>query len=170
MSFLAHADGTGGRFAMMYGHARFGNEPPPHVHAFDHEIYFVLEGSSEFFVEGEQQSILVGTGESIFLPAGKAHAQYLREPEFRMLLIACASGSHDVSMDNYFRQMAIGPATSMTPPQNANELSYYSVSDIQRFGEIASANDITMLTPEETAVRLPHYPGFGANLRTADPA
>ncbi len=163
VSFFADAEQTGGGVAVMYGHALLGNEPPPHIHVYEHEMYYVLEGSSEFFVEGEEQSVLVGPGEFIFLPAGKAHAQYFRAPALRALLIASASGPHPVGMDSYFRQMAIGPASSMTPPENAFDLSY-STSELQRFSEIASANGITLLSPEQAAARLPNYPGFGANL------
>ncbi len=167
LSFLADAKDTGGGFTMMYGHALLGNEPPPHVHAYEHEIYYVLEGSSEFFVEGEEGSILIGPGESIFLPVGKAHAQCFRSPAFRALLIASACGPHAVGMDSYFRQMAMGPATSITPPPNALEFSY-SASELQKFAEIATANGVTLLSPEQAALRLPHYPGFGANLAKAE--
>ena len=170
VTFLVNADETGGGMAMMYAHARLGNEPPPHVHAYEHETYSILEGSSEFVIEGEEASILVGPGESIFLPAGKAHAQYIHTPEVRTLIIvSAATASHAVGMDSYFRQMAVGPATGMTPPPNANALSY-SAADLQRFAEIAAANGLSLLAPEETAKRLPNYPGFGANPQADHPA
>ena len=44
VSFLAENSQTGGRFSIMWGIARRGNEPPPHVHAREHEIYYMLEG------------------------------------------------------------------------------------------------------------------------------
>jgi hypothetical protein len=40
MSFLVRAQDTDGRFAMVEYRARPGNEPPPHVHLFEHEIFF----------------------------------------------------------------------------------------------------------------------------------
>jgi quercetin dioxygenase-like cupin family protein len=51
MSFLVRAHDTDGRFAMVEYRARPGNEPPPHVHLWEHEIYFVLEGKIEFHCE-----------------------------------------------------------------------------------------------------------------------
>ncbi len=44
MSFLVRAQDTDGRFAMVEYRARPGNEPPPHVHLLEHEIFSVLEG------------------------------------------------------------------------------------------------------------------------------
>lgn len=41
MTFLAKGSETGGRFALMEYHAKPGNEPPPHVHEREHELYFV---------------------------------------------------------------------------------------------------------------------------------
>jgi len=31
--------------------AKPGNEPPPHVHEWEHELYYVLEGAMEVYVE-----------------------------------------------------------------------------------------------------------------------
>jgi quercetin dioxygenase-like cupin family protein len=71
MSFLVRAQDTDGRFAMVEYRARPGNEPPPHVHLWEHEIFSVLEGKIEFHVEDHQVQT-VGPGETIFLPKGKA--------------------------------------------------------------------------------------------------
>jgi hypothetical protein len=43
MTFLAKGSETGGRFALMEYRTKPGNEPPPHVHEREHELYFVLE-------------------------------------------------------------------------------------------------------------------------------
>jgi hypothetical protein len=42
------AQDTDGRFAMVEHRARPGSEPPPHVHPWEHEIFYVLEGKIEF--------------------------------------------------------------------------------------------------------------------------
>jgi Cupin domain len=52
------------------------NEPPPHVHLWENEIYYVLEGKIEFHCEDQVET--VGPGETIFLPKGKAPAFYLQ--------------------------------------------------------------------------------------------
>src|ERR1700710_2758628 len=66
MSFLVRAEDTGGRFAMVEYRARPGNEPPPHVHLREHEIFHVLEGKIEFHCEDQVET--VGPEETIFLP------------------------------------------------------------------------------------------------------
>jgi len=52
--FLVRAQDTDGRFAMVEYRARPGNEPPPHVHLWEHEIFPVLEGKTEFHLEDHQ--------------------------------------------------------------------------------------------------------------------
>jgi mannose-6-phosphate isomerase-like protein (cupin superfamily) len=45
MTFLAKGSEASGCFALMEFHTQSGNEPPPHVHEQEHELYFVLEGT-----------------------------------------------------------------------------------------------------------------------------
>ena len=163
VSFLAENPQTGGRFSIMWGIARRGNEPPPHVHAREHEIYFMLEGEVEFFCEGEEKSTLARAGEIMFLPQGKAHATYFRSEQFRAIALAIAAGSEPTTLDAYFRQMAFGPATKLDVPDDASTYREMGAGDIQKAIEIATAHGITFLSPEDTALRLPNYPGFGAD-------
>ena len=72
MTFLAKGSETGGRFALMEFLTKPGNEPPPHVHEREHELYFVLEGTMRFYCE--DKILDIGAGEVVFLPQGKAHA------------------------------------------------------------------------------------------------
>jgi len=51
MTFLAKGSETSGRFALMECHTKPGNEPPPHVHEREHELYFLLEGTMRFYCE-----------------------------------------------------------------------------------------------------------------------
>src|SRR5271168_5492817 len=72
MTFSAKGSETGGRFALMEYHTKPGNEPPPHVHEREHELYFVLEGAIRFYCE--DKTLDIGAGDVVFLPQGKAHA------------------------------------------------------------------------------------------------
>jgi hypothetical protein len=45
VTFLAKGSETSGRFALVQYHTKPGNEPPPHVHEREHELYFVLDSS-----------------------------------------------------------------------------------------------------------------------------
>src|SRR5215813_14472064 len=72
MTFLAKGSETRGRFALMELRTKPGNEPPPHVHEREHELYFVLEGTMRFYCE--DKTLDIGPGDIMFLPQGKAHA------------------------------------------------------------------------------------------------
>jgi len=110
MSFLVRARDTDGRFAMVEYRARPGNEPPPHVHLREHEIFSVLEGKIEFHCEDQVET--VGPGETIFLPKEKAHAFYIRSEYLRTLIISWATTEEPAALDSYFASMA-KRATSM---------------------------------------------------------
>jgi quercetin dioxygenase-like cupin family protein len=57
MSSLVRVQDTDGRFAMVEYRARPGNEPPPHVHRWEHEIFSVLEGKIEFHCEEARRAL-----------------------------------------------------------------------------------------------------------------
>src|SRR5271155_1746245 len=116
MSFLIRARDTDGRFAMVEYRARPGDEPPPHVHLREHEIFSVLEGKIEFHCEDQVET--VGPGETIFLPKGKAHAFYIRSEYLRTLIISLAATNEPAALDSYFASMA-KRATSMDIPTDA---------------------------------------------------
>jgi mannose-6-phosphate isomerase-like protein (cupin superfamily) len=69
MTFLAKASETDGRFALMEYYTKPGNEPPPHIHDREHEMYFVLEGSMRFYCEDKTMDI--NAGDVVFLPRGR---------------------------------------------------------------------------------------------------
>ena len=154
-SFLAKGEDTGGRFALMEAQAKPGNEPPPHVHEWEHEMYYVLEGAIEFYVE--DKILLARAGEVVFLPQGKPHAFYIRSSHLRTLILVQASGEHPIGLDRYFISMA-EPATSMSLPIGAVT---YAMDDPSHSVRVGAENGIHILSPAETAKELPHYPGFG---------
>ena len=163
ITILVRGSESGGRFALISGLARIGNEPPPHLHQWENETWYVREGSLEFFVEGREGSVMLGAGDSMFVPRGHAHGLYYRSPTVDVLLIAQADGEHPVGLDTYFDQIS-EPATSMELPEDATT---YVMETPEWAIQLAAANGIMALSPEETARRLPYYPGFGANLQPA---
>jgi mannose-6-phosphate isomerase-like protein (cupin superfamily) len=90
MTFSATGSETGGRFALMEYHTKPGNEPPPHVHEWEHELYFVLEGAMRFYYE--DKTLDIGAGDVVFLPQGKAHAFTCTSNVVRTLIFVCATG------------------------------------------------------------------------------
>ena len=159
MTFLAKSSETGGRFALMEFYTKPGNEPPPHVHEREHELYFVLEGSMRFYCE--DKILNIKAGEVAFLPQGKAHAFNCTSPVVRTLILMQAIGTDPVGLDNYF--LAMGePAGDMSLPQDAKT---YTVDDPERAIPIAALHGIRLLSPQETELELPQYPGFGVPVR-----
>jgi quercetin dioxygenase-like cupin family protein len=158
MSFLVRARDTDGRFSMVEYRARPGNEPPPHVHLFEHEIFSVLEGKMEFHVEDQVET--VGPGETIFLPERQAHAFYIRSDYLRTLIISLATTDEPAALDTYFESMA-KRATSMDIPTDAVT---YLKDDPSHAVEAGRKYGIKMLSPEEARQVLPHFEELGANL------
>jgi mannose-6-phosphate isomerase-like protein (cupin superfamily) len=116
MTFLVKASETSGRFALMAYQTKPGNEPPPHVHEREHELYFVLEGTMRFYCE--DKTLDVGAGEVVFLPQAKAHAFNCTSCVVRALIFVQATGKEDVGLDSYFLAMG-GAAASMVLPESA---------------------------------------------------
>ena len=159
MTFLAKGSETGGRFALMEYHTRPGNEPPPHVHEREHELYFVLEGTMRFYCE--DKILDIGVGEVVFLPQGKAHAFTCTSNVVRTLIFVQATGKDAVGLDSYFLAMS-EPAGSMVLPESAVT---YAVDNPEHAIRVGASNGIRILSPSEAQRALPQYPGFGAPVR-----
>jgi quercetin dioxygenase-like cupin family protein len=158
MSFLVRAQDTDGRFSMVEHRARPGSEPPPHVHLWEHEIFYVLEGEIEFHCEDQVEA--VGPGETIFLPKGKAHAFYLRSEYLRTLIISLATTEEPAALDSYFASMAKRAASMDIPTDSIT----YLVDDPSHAIEAGEKYGIKMLSLEEARRALPHFGGLGVNL------
>ena len=78
-----------------------GNEPPPHLHYDQDEVYYILEGELEVYCMGEVRT--VRAGETIFLPRNQAHAFYYLSPTLRFLALLQPGGS-----DGYGRARSNG--------------------------------------------------------------
>lgn len=159
MTFLAKGSETGGRFALMEYHTKPANEPPPHVHEWEHELYFVLEGSMRFYCE--DKILDIGAGEVVFLPQGKAHAFNCTSDFVRTLIFVQAAGKDAVGLDKYF--LAMGqPAASMVLPEG--EVTY-AVDDPEHAIRVGASAGIRILSRSEAQEALPQYPGLGVPVR-----
>lgn len=157
MSFLTPSEKTGGRFALLEAQAKMGNEPPPHLHAWEHELYYLLEGEITFYCGSKV--LPTKAGETVFIPQGTPHALRITSPSVRFLLLVVANGEHAVGTDHYFRDMA-EPATSMSLP--VESITYaMEKGDLDHAISAGIANGSQFLSPEETTRMLPTYPGFG---------
>ena len=156
LTFLSTGNDTGGRTSLMIYDGVPGNEPPPDVHEWEHETYYILEGIMEFYCDGKV--MLARQGELVFLPEGKAHAFFIRSPQVKLLITLHATSEHAVGLDRYFLEMS-HPAESMSLPENQ---ATYATDGPERAIAVGEKTGIKILSPEETADLLPHYPGFGA--------
>jgi quercetin dioxygenase-like cupin family protein len=147
LTSLAEKKDTNGAFSLLEATMAPGNEPPPHVHSREDELFYVLEG--EFDVYVGEEAFNVNTGECIFLPRLKPHGFVIRSSRLRVLILYTPGG-----LEETFRKMS-SPAQNLEPPIEALT---YSESDLEqitrRFGEYG----VQILAPNEVAERLPLYP------------
>src|SRR5262245_1475935 len=72
MSQMAATADNNGTFDIAVGKMRRGTEPPPHVHSREDEVFYMLSGELNVYVDGKVLNIT--PGESVFLPRFKPHA------------------------------------------------------------------------------------------------
>ena len=161
MTFLAKGSETGGRFALMEYYSKPGNEPPPHVHEREHELFFVLEGTMRFYCE--DKTLDIGVGDVVFLPQGKAHAFICTSNAVRALIFVQATGEDAVALDRYFLAMR-EPAKSMVLPESAVR---YAVADPEHAIRVGASNGIRILSPSEAQQALPHTRALASLLTQA---
>lgn len=96
---LADGDQTGGAFAAVEVTVSPGGGAPPHVDEREAIGWYVLEGTLDFMVEGEQMSLEPGTW--IFSPKGVLHTFHnSSDAPVRALLLAVPSG-----LENFFKEV-----------------------------------------------------------------
>ena len=136
MTFLATAEDTQGKFALIEAVARRGNDPPPHIHHREEETFYVLEGEMTFSVGG--QTIKATPGAMVCLPRDLAHSFVIDSAQVRMLILLTPAG-----FEGWFKEFSV-PAPAMTLPPQV-EVRY---SDIQRMMESSARYGIEFVPPE----------------------
>jgi quercetin dioxygenase-like cupin family protein len=150
LTVLVDGGETHNQFALMEYRAKPGNEPPPHLHEFEDETLYILEGKIEAY-QGDEV-VTLEPGDCLFAPKGTPHAWYILTPQFRMLIMVQPAHS-----DQYFKQMG-SPTESMELPADGVT---YAMSDPAHAISVGLQYGVKILTPEETKAALPKYPGFG---------
>jgi quercetin dioxygenase-like cupin family protein len=144
---LAETPDTSGAFSLFEATLVPGTEPPPHVHSREDELFYILEGEFDVYVEKE---VFKGkTGECIFLPRLQPHTFIIRSPRLRLLILFAPAG-----VEEAFRTMS-SPAQNLEPP---TEALTYSAEDLEQTAKRFNASGVRMLTPEEVVDQLPLYP------------
>lgn len=81
---------TSGRLGLIEVAARRGTEPPRHVHHWEDEIVYLLEGALVFSLDGEE--IRCAEGNCLVLPAGREHTYRVESEEVRLLVMVVPAG------------------------------------------------------------------------------
>jgi len=136
MTFLATAEDTQGKFALIEAVARKGNVPPPHIHHREEETFYVLEGEMTFSVGG--QTIKATPGTMVCLPRDVAHSFVIDSEQGRVLILLTPAG-----LEGWFKEFS-EPAPAMTLPPPV-ETPY---SEIQRMLEVAPQYGIEFVLPK----------------------
>jgi mannose-6-phosphate isomerase-like protein (cupin superfamily) len=106
--------------------------PPPHLHHYEHELFFVIDGSVTVWVEGERFD--VPSDSLVFLPAGRIHWFVSSSPVTRVLsMTVTASKDFPRINDNVGLFRFIGRAAEdMTLPPMVDVKQFPDPADILR--------------------------------------
>jgi mannose-6-phosphate isomerase-like protein (cupin superfamily) len=144
---LAEKDDTNGGFSLIDAMLEPGEEPPPHIHIHEDELFYVLEG--EFDVYVGEEAFIVQVGECVFLPRLKPHGFKIRSPRLRVLTLFAPGG-----LEQAFKTMT-QPAERLEAPVG---METYSTADLKKTVEILSHYGIRLLTPDEITEQMPLFP------------
>lgn len=113
-TILISGDDTGGLYCLIEMQVPPGGGPPPHRHDFE-EMFFVLEGQIEATFRGSKT--LVGTGETINIPANAPHSfQNVSKQPARLLCTCVPAGQ-----DKFFLEVGDPVANRMSAPPQLDE-------------------------------------------------
>ena len=98
VSILVTGEETGGRFALVEMVEERGAEPPRHLHHWEDETLYVLEGSLGVWVAGRWVEAPVGT--AVFLARGVEHALAVAADRARVLSFFAPAG-----FEGFYREL-----------------------------------------------------------------
>ncbi len=92
---------SGGAYYQFRITVHAGEGVPPHVHAYEDELFYLLEG--ELALELDGKSLIGRKGEGFFLPRGVAHGYENRSGKNAQVLVLVSPGS---SFEAFFVEMS----------------------------------------------------------------
>ena len=151
---LAEKKDTNGAFCLVEGTLAPGNEPPPHVHSREDELFYVLEG--EFDVYVGKEAFKVEAGECVFLPRFKPHAFVIRSPWLRVLALFSPAGLEEAfrSIDSPAQSLELptAPLTNSTDAGKAlHGIKQLKAEDLKQTVQLLSDYGARFLTRDEVA-------------------
>lgn len=146
VTYLADTSDTDGGYCLMEVLLQPGNEPRPHVHSSENELFYVIKGNFDVFAGEEHFS--VSAGGCVFLPRLKPHAFIIRSSELHMLALFTPGG-----IEEAFRVID-APAKHLGLPEN---VITHSTADIEETARRMSGRGVRLLTPDEIKDQMPSY-------------
>ena len=147
ITFLAEEHETDGHLTLMEVVFAPGNEPPPHVHSREDEMFYVLEGEFDVYVGDE--AFKVKQGECVFLPRFVPHAFKVRSPRLHLLAILTPGG-----LEESFLTMSSAAERIELP----TEMETYLTTDLSKRAQVLRPYGVRLLSAEEVPSALPLYP------------
>ena len=149
VSQMAGPSDNDGAFDLVVAKMRRGTEPPPHVHSREHEMFYILSGELNVYVD--RKVFRVSAGELIFLPRGVPHAFLLASDEVHQITLVAPGGFFDaVNKMN-------APAERLDVPTEADTITYAN-ADMAETIEVFEQYGIRFLTAQEIRATMPEYP------------
>ena len=112
-SFLATGEDTDGSYTLIHCFFRKNFFPPPHIHKYEDESFYILEGVFNFQVGGRK--ITAGAGELVVLPKNVPHSFNLVTDTAKALLLITPAG-----IEIIFKEFGIPAQTLDLPPIPGN--------------------------------------------------
>jgi quercetin dioxygenase-like cupin family protein len=126
------ADASGGQFSLTEQYAPRGIATPFHRQLDDPETFHILDGELTFYLS-DQKPIVAGAGDTVFVPAGEAHAFVVTSETARFLNLT--TPNHEA----FFR--------SVGEPAVARELPPPGEPDMPRVMAAAGQYGVEILGP-----------------------
>lgn len=127
-TFLATAKDTDGQYALIETVMRKGMEPPRHMHTYDDEMMYVLDGEVIFNI-GENECH-AKAGDTVYMPKHLPHHFKIQTDTAKFLINIFPAGLEDM-----FMQMSIPAESNALPPRPAGPPAPEWIQKIQGLQE-----------------------------------
>jgi quercetin dioxygenase-like cupin family protein len=131
---MATSESTGGAFSLIYETAEPGHATPYHLHHFEDEAFFVLDGEFTFICDGKKK--ILGPGGYIFLPRNIPHGIRCSSSAVSTMLVLAMPGTGFVGM-----------MTEMAEPAKERVLPPPTAPDLEKLTRLCAKHSIDILGP-----------------------
>ena len=120
VTFLVTGAESGGGCFIVEGMAPPGGGPPPHIHHFEDESFYILQGSVT--VQAGEQTLRVSPGDFIHIPRGTVHS-FQDDGNIDAKAVIVISPAGPTGMQQFFEESFYAAADrSASPPPVTEEL------------------------------------------------